>query len=252
VAVRPTDDHRDASGGGPDDARRQAAQVIAEAVRDAGPREIPQRLCSAVVALLPVTEASASLHGAGLPVPVGSSGTRAVELTELQATLGDAPCLSAVATGTPVLASDLTRGPDQDRWPVFAHEATAAGARAAYSIPLGNGTVCVGTLDLYRDTPGELTPGELHTAELVAGVMTVALMALPHEERGALDSDRWLDGLGADHDEIYQATGMIMAQLGVGPDEALARLRAHAFAQGRTVLEVAGEVVGHRVRFDRE
>lgn len=252
MAVRPTDDHRDPSGGGPADARRQAAHVIAEAVRDVGPREIPERLCAAVVALLPVTGASASLHGAGLPVPVGASSTWAAQLTELQATLGDAPCLTAAATRAPALASDLTRDPAQERWPVFAHEATAGGTRAAFSIPLGNDTVCVGTLDLYRDTPGELTPGQLHTAELVAGVLTVALMALPHEETTTLDSDRWLDGLAADHDEVYQATGMIMAQLGVGPEEALARLRAHAFAQGRTVLDAAGDVVGHRVRFDRE
>lgn len=250
MAVRPMDEHREASGGGRTDARQRAAHVIAEAVRNARPRDLPERLCAAAVALLPVTGASASLHSAGLPVRVGASSDRAALLTELQASLGDGPCLSAVETGVPVLAGDLTGGRDAGRWPMFAHEALEAGTRAAYSIPLGNDSVCVGTLDLYRDTPGELTAGELHTAELVAGVMTVALMALPHEEDGALDNARWLNGLAADHDEVHQATGMIMVQLGVGPDEALARLRAHAFARGRTVLDAAGDVVEHRVRFD--
>ena len=36
---------------------------------------------------------------------------------------------------------------------------------------------------------------------------------------------------------------MIMVQLEVGPEEALARLRARAFAQGRTASEVARDIV---------
>ncbi len=85
-------------------------------------------------------------------------------------------------------------------------------------------------------------------ALLLAGVMTGALMDLPHDAR---DADKgWLSGLAADHDRVHQAVGMIMAQLGVGADEALARLRGDAFAQGVTVLEAAVDVVSHRRRFD--
>ena len=43
--------------------------------------------------------------------------------------------------------------------------------------------------------------------------------------------------------EVYQATGMVMAQLGVGPAEALARLRAHAFANDLTASQVAWSIV---------
>ena len=49
-----------------------------------------------------------------------------------------------------------------------------------------------------------------------------------------------------------QATGVIMAQLGIGADEALVRLRAHAFTRGRTALDEARDVVSHRVRFDQD
>ncbi|WP_307783712.1 ANTAR domain-containing protein [Streptomyces spinoverrucosus] len=45
---------------------------------------------------------------------------------------------------------------------------------------------------------------------------------------------------------------MVMAQLGVGADEALARLRGHAFARGLTVLDLAHDVVAHRERFERD
>ena len=49
---------------------------------------------------------------------------------------------------------------------------------------------------------------------------------------------------------VYQATGMISVQLGVSLAEALARLRAHAFAASAAVGDVAGEVVSRRLRFD--
>nr|WP_303711853.1 GAF and ANTAR domain-containing protein [Kutzneria buriramensis]WKX10889.1 GAF and ANTAR domain-containing protein [Kutzneria buriramensis] len=233
--------------------RMRAVDVIAEEVRDAEPRDIPKRLCGVVVELLPVVGASVALHNDGMPVRLSASSEHASYLAEIQATLGDGPCLYAARTGTPVLASDLTSGEDADRWPFFAQQATAAGVRAVYSLPLGNDSVCVGTLDLYRDTPGELTPRELRTALLVAGVMTVALMALPRgEENGSRGAEPWLSGLAAEHDEVYQAVGMIMAQLGVGAEEALARLRAHAFARNRMAVDVAHDVVAHRTRFERD
>jgi GAF domain-containing protein len=222
-------------------------------VRGAGPAEIPARLCNVAVELLPVTGASVSLHSDGMPVQLGASSAQAAYLTDVQGTLGDGPCQSAVRSGAPVIARDLTAGRDVLRWPVFAQQATAAGVRAVYSVPLGNDTVCVGTLDLYRDTPGDLTDQDLRTARLVAGLMTVALMALPRaEEADGPADDRWLSGLAADQDQVYQATGMMMAQLGVGTDEALARLRAHAFAHGRTAVDVARDVLEHRLRFDGE
>ncbi|MFF7641573.1 GAF domain-containing protein [Streptomyces canus] len=227
------------------------SDVIAAGVRGADPAEIPGKLCAAAVALLPVAGASVSLRSDGMPVQLSASSDRAAQLSEIQATLGDGPGTAAAATGAAVFATDLMSGRDAVRWPVFAEEAVAAGIRAVYSMPLGNDTVCVGTLDLYREAPGEFTRRELRVAEIVARVMTVALMALPRgEENGPDGNDPWLSGLASAHDEVYQAVGMIMVQLGVDSDEALARLRAHAFAHGRTALEVAHDVVWHRKRFD--
>ena len=50
--------------------------------------------------------------------------------------------------------------------------------------------------------------------------------------------------------ELHVATGMIMVHLGVDPQQALARLRAHAFAHGRTVTEAALDVIDGRARFE--
>ncbi|MFG2723835.1 GAF and ANTAR domain-containing protein [Streptomyces canus] len=237
--------------GEPDQVR--VSDVIAEGVRGADPAEIPGKLCVAAVRLLPVADASVSLRSNGMPVQLSASSPRAEHLSELQATLGDGPCTSAAKAGAAVLATDLTSGRDADRWPVFAQQSTAAGVRAVYAMPLGNDTVCVGTLDLYRDVPGELTRRELRIAELVASVMTVALTALLRgQENGPQGDDPWLSGLAKAHGEVYQAVGMIMVQLGVDSDEALARLRADAFSHSRTALEVAHDVVWHLKRFDSD
>jgi GAF domain-containing protein len=231
--------------------RKRITDVIAQEVQNAEPGEVPERLCAAAVRLLPVSGASVSLRGEGMPVPLSASSERAAHLMEMQATLGDGPCLRAAETGAPVFACDLTAGRDASRWPVFAQQAVAAGVRAVYALPLGDRAVCVGTLDLYRDVPGELADDEVSTARFVADVLTVALMALPRgEEAGRLGDGLWLSPLATDHDEVYQAVGMVMAQRGVPSDEALALLRAHAFAEGRTVLDMAHEVVAHATRFD--
>ncbi|MEU6140231.1 GAF and ANTAR domain-containing protein [Streptomyces sp. NPDC047081] len=231
--------------------RIHAAEVVAEEMRGARPEEVPARLCRLAVRLLPVNGASVSLRSDGAAVRIGASGEDAVHLAEVQSTLGDGPCQAACLAGEPVLASNLTAGRDAGRWPVFAQQATAAGVRATYSVPLGPGGDCFGTLDLYRDTPGELTEEELRVALLVAGVMTVALMELPWDENGDGAGQRWLDGLATDH-EVNQATGVVMAQLGVDADVALTRLRARAFVRGRTVTELARDVVARRERFERD
>ncbi|MFF7894623.1 GAF and ANTAR domain-containing protein [Streptomyces sp. NPDC007907] len=262
MVVRPRDDPGDApdgdpgpgraGGGGPDPDGARAADAIARSVRGAEPGEVPGRLCEVAVELLPVIGASVSLRSEGMPVQLSASSEQAAHLAQIQATLGDGPCQSALEDGAPVLACDLTTGRDAGRWPVFAQQATEAGVRAVYAVPLGSGPVCVGTLDLYRDRPGGLTDRQLHMARVVAGVMTVALMALPHgDEPESPDGEDWLSGLATEHDEVYQAVGMIMAQLGVTADDALARLRADAFAHGRTALDVARDVIAHRTRFDR-
>ncbi len=264
--MRPRDERHGGSVGGegprPASERKRdpAARAIGEEVRGARPAEIPGRLCAVTVRLVDVTGAAVSLHASGMPVQLCASDELAAYLTETQATLGEGPCLAAAQAGAAVFAEDLAGGEGARRWPVFAMEATAAGIRAAYAVPLGGedagagpeGLGCLGTLDLYRREPGPLGARDLRTARLLAGVMTVALMALPREEEGVLDPGWWLSGLATEHDEIYQATGMIMAQLGVGADEAMARLRGRAFAEERTAVDVARDVVAQRTRFDRD
>ena len=48
--------------------------------------------------------------------------------------------------------------------------------------------------------------------------------------------------------EIHQAAGMLTAQLEVSIIEAFTRLRAHAAATHRPVLDVSRDIIAHRVQ----
>ena len=149
--------------------------------------------------------------------------------------------------GSPVLIPDLS--PVAQRWPGFAPAAVAAGVRALFAFPLQAGAIRVGVLSLYRAAPGPLTPQQLADALVFADV---ALQLLLDSASGisGLDGYRPLDGLSDSRAEVYQATGMISVQLGVTMEEALVRLRAHAFAAGTPLDDIAGDVVKRLLRFD--
>ena len=48
---------------------------------------------------------------------------------------------------------------------------------------------------------------------------------------------------------VHQATGMVIVQAGVPAVDALAVLRAHAYATDQTLTEVADQVVSRRLDF---
>ena len=51
--------------------------------------------------------------------------------------------------------------------------------------------------------------------------------------------------------QVYQAQGMVMVDLGVTLAEAMARLRGHAFASGRSVTDVARDVIAGKIVMDK-
>ena len=187
-------------------------------------------------------------------VLVHATGARAAELEDLQFMLGEGPCVDAFASGIPVLVPELGAAGWQARWPGFAVAGVAAGAAAVFVFPLASGAIRVGVLGLYRDTAGMLRPGALADVLVCADV---ALQLVLNSRAGA-DGDatgqshdgRAQNGWPDDHARVYQATGMVSAQRGVGLEAALALLRAHAFAHDQALGEVAAAVVDRRLRLD--
>jgi hypothetical protein len=135
---------------------------------------------------------------------------------------------------------------------MFAPVATAAGARALFAFPLQVGAIRLGTLTMYRVRPGRLT-GE-QVADAVTLCRTAVAVMLTNGQtppnRMASDQPAWpLGGPGEGRIEVYQATGMVAVQLGVGLPDAFAALRARAFTEGVPLARLARRVVDRRLRF---
>jgi hypothetical protein len=152
--------------------------------------------------------------------------------------------VDAFALGAAVLTPDLLSDDVLDRWPVFASAAAEAGAGAVFALPLQIGAISPGVLDLYRGEPGALDGEALADALAFADTATLLLLGGPTEGPEG--------GLGAYRAQIDQATGMLTEQLGVGIEEAFVRLRAHAYARGRRLADLAADVVAGRLRFSPE
>ena len=65
------------------------------------------------------------------------------------------------------------------------------------------------------------------------------------------DEQSW-DRSWSSRAEIHQATGMVLAQLGVSAADAFARLRAHAFVEQRLLGDIARDVVARRLTFTND
>jgi len=209
------------------------------------------RLCAASVEALPVSGA-----GLALMTPAGHAGTvvatdgAATTMENLQNSLGEGPCLDAFRDGRPVLQSDLaTTG--MSRWPGFTPAALEAGIVSAFAFPLQVGAIRLGVLDFYRDVAGTLGSLELSLALDYAAAATVLLLEL-QDGTGPGQLHPHLADATAGNREIHQATGMISVQASVGMTEALLLLRARAYAQERSLKDLAKDVVARRVTFRTE
>jgi len=97
-------------------------------------------------------------------------------------------------------------------------------------------------LDLYRDAPGVLEAAELTEALSYADAATLLLLDLQTRADGEAMP---LDALAVSDDraEVHRATGMLSVRAGIGPAEALSLLHARAFAEQRSIRDLAHDVV---------
>jgi hypothetical protein len=210
-----------------------------------------QRVCTAATLALSASGAGISvMTDDGVRGVSAASDPRSARIEELQFVLGEGPCMDAFATRRPVLVPDLADGAAA-RWPIYTPAAHEGGIRAVFAFPLQIGAVRMGVLDLFRDCAGPLAGDELPLALTFADV-TVAALLDRQEDAGVSGAGDDL-AAGVEHRaELFQAQGMVMVQLGVSLTEAMARMRAYAYVEGRPLAEIARDVVARRLRFDRD
>jgi hypothetical protein len=216
----------------------------------AGAGSLVTRLCRFAVDEMALSGCAIVLiSGAESASMLAGAGRHAATVSALQMELGEGPCLQALASGFPVFLPDLSDA-GANRWPAFTAAALAAGVHAEFSMPLTTGPGGIGTLDLCRDRPGMLSEEHLADALVTADIVRDAVLYQQYTPGGTGLAELLETGDGADRIVIHQATGMIAAQLDDTTSNALARLRAAAFATGRPIHDIAQDVVDRRMRFD--
>lgn len=178
---------------------------------------------------------------------VAASDSWARVLEELQYMLGEGPGAAAFADGGPVLVSDLESA--ENRWPGFVDAAAEVELGAVFAFPVQNGAIRLGTLDLYRRRPGALSEEGLADVAVLADLATTALLTDVGSAQVA--AAPWARPEAPGHYfDVNVATGMLAAELGISLDEAFTRIRAHAFSNNISLLDVAREVLARRLRSD--
>ena len=212
------------------------------------PELLPVRLARACARVLPVAGVGISMFGSdGIRIPVGASDDDAATAERLQFTAAEGPCLDAQILARPVLATEslIAR-----RWPDF-HTGLVARTpyRAVAAIPWPSTLRGAGTVDLMFHHSRDL-------ADLDFGDADDVVRQVEH----TLDSDRaiafspagpgpaWLAGPAANaRNAVFIAMGMLNIALEVPAPDALALLRGHAYATGRTVDDIARDITDHRI-----
>ncbi len=216
--------------------------------RDGGDEcALAEKICRACVAWLDIDGASISLLTASTArATLWASDATAELLEDLQFALGEGACMEAALTGRPVLVPDIDDVTEVGRWPAFAAGVVEqSAARAIFALPLQWGAINLGVLALHRRAPGSLSAVQGRDAMSAADTASLMMLGVCTDP----GDGQWLDHAVSHRAEIHQATGMVLAQLGISAIDALARMRAYAFAEQRSLSDVAHDVVSRRLRF---
>ncbi|MEV6756631.1 GAF and ANTAR domain-containing protein [Streptomyces sp. NPDC051214] len=176
-------------------------------------------------------------------VSLCAAGPLAPKGEELQISLGEGPCVQALNQRADVLVADLDDPATTEHWPVYAQRARSHQIRAAFALPILNGSdqsrQAGLVLTLYRHRPGRISDADLQTAQDHAEAADLLLLAAPLPAGGDL-VHAWLLPLNA---VVHQAIGMISYRYSLTGGQALAVLRARAYTQETALTPLAQAIV---------
>jgi hypothetical protein len=222
------------------DKPRLLARLARMVANSAGQESLEVRLCQAYLSILGGEGAALTLaYNKPERVTLCATDDVAARLEDLQDVLGEGPGPEAYSSGAMAVV-DL-HDTDQS-WPLFADAARrAAGPVVLYAVPMKPGQEVLGVLTVYGHETVVPEPVE---ARFLSDAIGAALLRDPIGHEGDFRAGPWSTRAG-----VHQATGMVTAQLQVRPADALALLRAHAYAHDLSLSDVAEEIVQRRLSF---
>jgi PAS domain S-box-containing protein len=176
------------------------------------------------------------------PQRLGTDSSEAQLFDGRQMQAGEGPCWAAYALGAVVTSDDVTT---DSRWPALVAVCAADAVRSAVAVPVREDGTCLGVVNVYSGRPRAFGSAGRRIAELAgAAVAGVLQNVTDRESLETLASN--LERALTSRAVIDQAKGVIMARLGVGPDDAFARLVDVSSRLNVKVRDLAALVVeGH-------
>ncbi|WP_447040536.1 GAF and ANTAR domain-containing protein [Streptomyces sp. DSM 118878] len=222
-----------------DDHYTRAWQNVSDSAATGGPTLVTA--CRACAEDLDVDFAGVTLVIAGeLRLMACATDERARSAEDAQLVAGEGPCTEAYTKRGVVEVPDLNDA--ADRWPTYAPIVLEQGGRCVLALPLSIGDVPIGAADFYRCEPRPFTQAQRTRAAAYARIL--ALLALDeHPHVLIARSQPTTSGPQGYPPVVHMAAGVVAAKYGLTPDDALARLRAHAFANDQTLQRTAQTVI---------
>jgi hypothetical protein len=177
---------------------------------------------------------------------VCASDDIAVALENLQEISGEGPGYEA-ATRDAIVVARLGGADADQRWPMLAHAVEEGfGPVSLHAVPLHADGSFNAVATLYtRDDRALARPPDrvLFLANAIGAALLYDAPDL-HESQQPHIGESW-----SSRAVVHQATGMVMEQVAITPEDALALLRGHAYALGTDINDVASRVVDRTINF---
>jgi len=198
---------------------------------------------------LPLGGVSVSSFGPLAPSEtISSSDDLASRIDEIQFDLTEGPCWTALERRSPVFENDLVERPN-GHWPAFNDAVRHEPVRAVFAFPIIFGPFPLGAVDVYAEHPTELDDDQVDAAAVLATAL--GRRVLRRALRAVDEDDALVDHGPFSRRVVHQATGVVLAQLDVTPDDAYLLIQGHAFARRTTMRAVAEDVLAGAIRFEK-
>lgn len=206
---------------------------------------LPDRLCRAASSALGCDGGAITLAYTHVErVTLSTTDEVALMLEQIQDVVGQGPGPDAFTGGVYCRYDLLPTAGKDPRWPLLESESlTALAPLVVHAIPMGGGgkEPVVGVLTLHQ--LGRDRDIDVSGALVVARVVMAALVGDAHS---MCDTS---EGPWSERAQVHQATGMVVAQLGLPEADVLALLRAHAFSHDQSLARTARSVIERQLEF---
>lgn len=201
-----------------------------------------ERLCEASRRLLGADGVALTMVSPSGAFVVAATDELSRQLEDLQQVVGQGPSREAHLHRATQMADFAVS--DDERWRLmFQHGLHLKFHGKLVVVPLRPDDAIVGLLSAHG--PADTFTVHPGMSAFIGTAIGAALLGQPEAEFSSpAFTHAW-----SSRAQIHQATGMIMAQVGIPAQDALALMRGHAFVDGTELLDVAKRIVDRQITF---